>query len=311
VECLEGEERFIPGLAKKALEEATITPEDLQPWADFEHPDSDSYGRKLVYLGQNFELMVMSWVEGDMSAIHDHGYAQWGAVQLFGPAEHAVFKMDEENVLTTQARWRCNPGEVLAVGHNLIHQMGNIGETPYLTLHLYGSYDFEGGITNEAQLYELDEERIQFTNGGVFFGLPEDDIVRRENGIKADFPTTLRHKVELLKRLIRKNGSERAGLFASEHEAALGKELFTKSIYDSMLIELENLSAASEARRNKYKDILDQEVLTTAKLQLWLLEKALVKAENNDLKTTLTEALKADTHIDFSRAFLNIIQQLN
>ena len=91
--------------------------------------------------------------------------------------------------------------------------MGNVGDRPYLTLHLYGSYDFEGGITNEAQLYELDEERIQFTNGGVFFGLPEDDIVRRENGIKADFPTTLLHKVELLKRLIRKNGSEKTGLY--------------------------------------------------------------------------------------------------
>ena len=117
--------------------------------------------------------------------------------------------------------------------------------------------------------------------------------------------------MELLKRLIRKNGSEKTGLFASEHEAALGKELFTKSFYDAMLTELENLSAASEDRRNKYKDILDQEVLTTAKLQLWLLEKTLVMVENNDLKTTLTETLKTDTHIGFSGAFLNIIQQLH
>ncbi|MCB0638640.1 MAG: hypothetical protein KDC54_18545, partial [Lewinella sp.] len=77
---------------RKIVLEAQVQPADLAPWADFDHPVSDSYGRKLVYKADNFEIMVMSWRPGDFSTIHDHGHTQWGAVQIFGPAEHATFR---------------------------------------------------------------------------------------------------------------------------------------------------------------------------------------------------------------------------
>ena len=64
------------------IKESDISYEDLLPWADFDHPVKDSYGRKMVFEGPNFEVMVMSWVPGDYSAIHDHGYTQWGAVKV-------------------------------------------------------------------------------------------------------------------------------------------------------------------------------------------------------------------------------------
>lgn len=195
--------------ARALLIEAGITAEELAPWSDFEHPAADGYGRRLVHDGGHYELMVMSWRSGSMSAIHDHGYTTWGAVQLFGDAEHATFR-HQNQTLSTGARRTVPAGTVMAVSHELIHQMGNINQPPYFTLHLYGSEACEqGGITHNARLFDLDEGAIQFTNGGVFFDLPEAAINRRSFGLTADFPTTLRHNMEVIYRLSQSGGGVR------------------------------------------------------------------------------------------------------
>jgi len=79
----------------QSLLHANVTQDELMPWATFDHPLTDCYGRQLVYDGGYFEIMVMSWLPGDVSAIHDHGQAQWGAVQCFGQAIHTVYELNE------------------------------------------------------------------------------------------------------------------------------------------------------------------------------------------------------------------------
>jgi len=189
-----------PERAKDFVLEANVQTEDVMPWADFGHSPRDSYGRKMVYDGGFFEIMVMSWVPGDFSSIHDHGTTQWGAVKSFGHAEHAVFTM-QDHVLTTKVRNAFTDGTVNAVTHDLIHQMGNAGQTPFCSLHMYGSYDHNGEITGDARIFDLYEDKIQFTSGGVFFCLPESDITGREVGVDADYPTCQRHHAEMLKRI--------------------------------------------------------------------------------------------------------------
>ena len=49
------------------VEAAGVRAADLEAWAAFDHPVSDSYGRRLVHHGGHFELMVMSWRPGDFS----------------------------------------------------------------------------------------------------------------------------------------------------------------------------------------------------------------------------------------------------
>lgn len=191
-----------PGKAKELVLQARITFEDVAPWADFSHSLMDSYGRKLIYQGDCFELMLMSWVPGDVSAIHDHGTAQWGAVKSFGEAEHAVF-VQEGKILRTCSRQAFPAGSVNAVTHDLIHQMGNVEATPFCSLHLYGTYDSQPTVTGDARIFDLWEKRIQYTDGGVFFCLPESQISHRGNEVYADYPTTLRHHAEMLKRIIR------------------------------------------------------------------------------------------------------------
>ncbi len=277
IAAIESDDHLTPSRARRLLEESDITQADLAPWADFDHPIEDSYGRKLIHNGGFYELMAMSWVDGDMAAIHDHGYTQWGAVKLFGPAEHAIFRV-EDGVLTTAERKVFEPGSVVGVGHDLIHQMGNVGRAPYMTLHLYGCYERNHDITADARLYNLHEGEIEITSGGVFFGLPEEAISRREEAPRADFPTQLRDKVELLRRSLRGNGTLTAGSWQDEREAQIANELFSAETWQKAKEEL--VSQKAEAPRHKlqrYLDIFHKELGATARLKHELLRADLVE----------------------------------
>lgn len=191
-----------PAVLRDCVQAAQIQPDDLLPWADFEHPVTDGYGRQLVYDGGHFEVMVMSWREGDFSAIHDHGSAQWGVVQCFGDAEHYTYRF-EDNVLSTLERCDFVPGEIKLVDHDLIHQMGNPGQERILSLHIYGCHQSTSSITGNARIFDLLEQTIQFTDGGVFFVLPDDKIEARQGGIRGDRAATLRHHSQMRDRLQR------------------------------------------------------------------------------------------------------------
>lgn len=276
VDTIRQHEQLTPSLARHLLAASEITADDLLPWSTFDHPKQDSYGRKLVDGGGYFELMVMSWVDGDMSAIHDHGHTQWGAVKLFGPANHALFQI-RHGQLTTLSRTVCSPGTVVAVDHHMIHQMGNVGHPPFLTLHLYGADVFDGAVTADARLYELDEGTIQFTSGGVFFDLPEDKINRREPAPSADFPTTLRHKVELCNRHMQMypDYAERGSI--SRRANRLVQEQFSLSFWEPLYTELEQMKSQGEKTYECYRTILHQELASAAKLQQRVVDAGLIE----------------------------------
>lgn len=202
VQSLSATPAFTPAQARQALLAAEVTAADLAPWASLDHAPADSYGRRLVWLAPHFEIMVMSWDPGDYSAIHDHGHTQWGAVQVFGPAEHATFRWEGE-ALMTLSRQAMTTGAVIGVSHRLIHQMGNPTPAPFLSLHVYGGVTESAAITGDARLFEAATGDIHRVDGGVFFALPASAVKRREPGPTADFPTRLRYLVELGRRLAR------------------------------------------------------------------------------------------------------------
>lgn len=196
-----------PSEIVKAIEEVDIQESDIMPWSDFNHPGEDSYGRKMIYKHPNYEIMAMSWVPGDFASIHDHGHTQWGAVKLFGPAEHATFRWQDDE-LTTLSRQNFSKGKIVGVSHSLIHSMGNPTDQPYLTLHVYGTSSPEESITGDARLFNLEKGRIERINGGVFFELPEEEIVKTQDGPKGDFPTRTRYLIDLMRRLSNFNSNQ-------------------------------------------------------------------------------------------------------
>jgi len=177
-----------PKQLKAVMEDIQINAYDLIAWADFDHSPYDSYGRKMVFHGGHFEVMVMSWLPGDFSTIHDHGHAQWGAVQCFGEAEHYIYTL-ENNTLKDPVAAHYKYGDIHTVDHDIIHQMGNGGTKPFLSLHVYGCAQIEDDITKNARVFDLLEESTQFTSGGVFFCLPEHKIIKRQYGLTGDIET--------------------------------------------------------------------------------------------------------------------------
>ena len=305
IRAIQAEESFTPSMAKRLLEGSSITPADLEQWVDYDHPDADSYGRKLVFDGGHFELMVMSWVDGDMAAIHDHGYTQWGAVKLFGTAEHAIFKM-RDGRLTTSERRVFQAGDVVSVGHDLIHQMGNVGAERFLSLHLYGCYGRHGDITADARLYELNEGNIQRTSGGVFFDLPEDCVASREPGLQADFPTRLRHKVELLKRMMTANGSLAKGAFQSAAEQTLADELFHADTWRRAEQDIQRADCEDQHLQTRYCDILYQELTATAQLLSKLQAHGLI---NHPVASGLEDVTGVDCTFTVSKTYVELLSR--
>lgn len=205
-------DRMSPELARQIVQNSGVKQEDLMHWADYEHPVADSYGRKLLFNGVFFEIMVMSWQPGDFSAIHDHGYTLWGAVKVFGPAEHAAFMISDQ-MMTTVAREIFEVDRVVAVGHELVHQLGNpTKDQQFLSLHMYGLYDSSfslASVTCDARVVDLTRKEVERVDGGMFFDLPENQIKIKEECPAPDFHTWLRHTIEYIRRLHRMDDPSR------------------------------------------------------------------------------------------------------
>lgn len=135
---------------------------------DFNYPKNENYGRKVLYESQHLEILLMSWRPNAFSAIHDHGDIDFGAVQLLGNALHREFSL-EKGLLEAVAEYRPEPGDVFAVPPDLIHQMGNVGTLPMVSIHLYGSNEPKAKIAADSRLFDTESGRILLTSGGAFF----------------------------------------------------------------------------------------------------------------------------------------------
>jgi len=177
------EEKLSPLRAAEIVKAANITAEDLAPYADFDHPVADCYGRKLIIDNGCFEVMAMSWNPGHYSSIHNHGYTQWGVVQVFGNTHHMIYHVKEDE-LRFSRKEILNSGGVVKVNNQFIHQMGNATSDQYMTLHVYGCNDRDEDITADAKNFDLEFNRISHTTGGAFFNLPKEEIYDFEDGPK-------------------------------------------------------------------------------------------------------------------------------
>lgn len=268
---IESESQMTVGRIKKIVKEANVQAEDLLPWANFDHPSTDGYGRKVLYDGGFFDMMVMSWNPGDFSAIHDHGYSMWGAVQAFGPAEHAVFLVQDGDIRTL-SRNIMRSGQIIGVGNQLVHQMGNSGDQPYLSLHIYGNHDRTEMVTADARLFDLNDDHIHRIDGGVFFALPEKQVKRREEGPKADYITLLRNTVECI-RQIQKAQSEIPN-YAEDKLAPLVKTLFDTTCWDELICDVkENINENRHNINSVFWKILHWELKEAGKLQREIIDK--------------------------------------
>lgn len=206
--AVEAKESVNPARAAELLRAADIQEADLRPFADLEYPAADCYGRGLVVDQGRFEVMVMSWKPGHYSSIHNHGYAEWGAVQVFGPVHHQVYQI-EDGAMEFATIEILPKGSILPVDNALIHQMGNATSQPYLTLHLYGANELDSCVTADAKTFELEFGRVAHTTGGAFFDVQEPAIYQFEEAPPASDEVFLHYAALLMRYYHRQQQTDR------------------------------------------------------------------------------------------------------
>ncbi|MEM1310341.1 MAG: cysteine dioxygenase [Cyanobacteria bacterium P01_H01_bin.153] len=199
---LQRSQHFTSAEIQQLVQAAHLESADLSPWANFEHPVTDSYGCRLVYVDSRWVIKVLSWLPGDVSAIHDCGTAQWGAIQYFGEVAYHRYRLTKK-LLRTAAATHYSSGSVQMIAPGLVHQIGNIDSKPVLSLHVYGWSQPQEHLPGSIRIFDLLEGSVQYADGEGFFCLPEEQIQSRRYGVRGDRETTLRHHRQMGDRLRR------------------------------------------------------------------------------------------------------------
>lgn len=118
------EELTTPALASALRRPVGI--EDVAPWMRF---SPGNYVRSLVADGGRWELRLLCWQPGQTTALHGHGGAGCAFRVLRGSAVETRLG-SRDAVLPPRSIVEESPAE-------LVHQVGNAGSDPLLTLHAY------------------------------------------------------------------------------------------------------------------------------------------------------------------------------
>ena len=107
--------------------------------ADYINFCSERYSRNLLAHGPQFYALVMCWLPGQASPIHDHKGAACGVRVIEGTATETAFRCEggrlvEASVTTLAA------GEVCGSFDDDIHEIRNNGDANLVTLHVYSPY---------------------------------------------------------------------------------------------------------------------------------------------------------------------------
>jgi predicted metal-dependent enzyme (double-stranded beta helix superfamily) len=156
---------------------------EIEAFNTFNHNLKDSYGRKLVYDSERFKILVMSWLPGDFTAIHNHGYTEWGSVHFFGEATHRLYE-NTNGMLDVISKEKFEEGQNAAVCGALTHMMGNSSNKEFITLHIYGKDSAENKVADDAMVYLPEFQKIATTSGTAYLNLDK-SLIKSETSYNA------------------------------------------------------------------------------------------------------------------------------
>lgn len=143
---------------------------DFEKYFTFDHPINESYGRKLIYDNGNFKILLMSWCPGDFTAIHTHGYTEWGCVYFFDKAAHRLYET-VDNALKLCQKDDYKKNEIALICGDITHMMGNSGPNDLATLHIYGSNSRESDVSENATVYMPESNLVATTMGSAYLNM--------------------------------------------------------------------------------------------------------------------------------------------
>ena len=208
IHSLENETEMKPAAAAGFLRKCSLSLADVLPYASFDHPAEESYGRCPIWDGGNYKILVMSWLPGDFTMPHDHGGAEWGAVKTFGPMANDLYVEKSESVVCVKKEI-LETGSVIAVNSDLIHRSGNHGRKNLLSLHIYGQTKNCESATYGARLFNFVSGEVEYSAGSAFYNMPAEKLLEVKTGKPGD--------------LLSREDAFCTALFHARRAAAVGK----------------------------------------------------------------------------------------
>ncbi|MCL9773770.1 cysteine dioxygenase [Vibrio methylphosphonaticus] len=143
------------------LDNVTLSKDEVKSLASFEQ---DHYSRKRLFRNEHCEILILSWLSGQRSKIHDHRGTACGVKILLGDATETEFQIAANGHIyaTQSALYRENT--VTVSRDQDIHQISNLqsDSQPLVTLHIYSPplktfylYELDG---TEPELLDVQDE---------------------------------------------------------------------------------------------------------------------------------------------------------
>lgn len=118
------------------LRRLELEPEELRPHLRFK---PNTYTRHRVFRSDLCEMLVLCWLPGHSTAIHDHN-GSYGAILICeGEMEEEIFALNGVGKLEFETAHRRTAGEVTGTDVPDIHRIGNSAAStdPMITIHVY------------------------------------------------------------------------------------------------------------------------------------------------------------------------------
>ena len=127
---------FLPKMkdGKDFMDKVTLLKEDVMHLASW---DKDKYVRVSLNKTPAYELAVLFWEDGVVSAIHDHNQQEGWVKVIDGKLSEDIYEL-KNNIPVVQKRIVANKGELSHINDSKgIHRMLNDSGARTISLHLY------------------------------------------------------------------------------------------------------------------------------------------------------------------------------
>ena len=126
--------------------------------------DGECYLRRRLFLNRSWEILMLCWLPGQETAIHDHGDSWGSTLVLMGELTERAYRVPARGPLELKTEAALATGQVTVESQQTVHEVANRSHTPAVSLHLYSpplrflhAYDAE---TAEKRYIEPAESRF-------------------------------------------------------------------------------------------------------------------------------------------------------
>ena len=118
----------------------------------------ECYTRNCIERTDAYEVILLCWEPGNVTAIHSHGGERCWVYQIDGSLNEIRFDQDEQGELVETHQMTLEPGKLTYMEDSMgYHQILNESGSRAMTLHIYASpidvckaYDEEDGVFKEV-----------------------------------------------------------------------------------------------------------------------------------------------------------------